>query len=271
MAVLAHEETAAHSRLPGWIIVLDRELRDLWLGGRGLWLLVGHSLLLSAVTYLVSASGTANYLEQREAASLALQVGVVVGTLLVLLAAADAVSGERERETLETLLLAPVAQAHIAAGKLLASLSLWLAAYAVTIPYLWFLGRGVGIAGVGVATGLVVGTLVAVCLGSFGLLLSLVTRSNRVSLSVALLLLLALFAPTQIPSSAQRGWIGELFQRVDPITSATHVVTARVVNGRSWGDELSWLASPLIGAVLLSGAAIGLASRLLTLAGGPRR
>jgi ABC-2 type transport system permease protein len=254
--------------VPDWIVVLDRELRDLWLGGRGLWLLLGTSLLLGAVTYMVSASGTANYLEQREAASLALQIGVVIGSLLVLLAAADAVSGERERETLETLLLAPIGRGHVAAGKLLAAISLWFAGFAVSVPYVWFLGRGVGVVGIGITTGLVAGTLVAVSLGSLGLLLSLCAGSNRVSLSVSLLVLLALFAPTQVPSSAQRGRVGELFQRVDPITSATHLVTARVVNGRTWGEELSWLVSPVAGALLLSGATIGLASRRLRLAGG---
>ena len=49
-----------------------------------------------------------NFLEQRESVNLTLQVAIAVGALLALLAAADTVSGERERGTLETLLLAPV-------------------------------------------------------------------------------------------------------------------------------------------------------------------
>jgi ABC-2 type transport system permease protein len=81
--------------------------------------------------------------------------------LLALLTAADTVSGERERGTLETLLLAPVPRSHLAGGKLVASLSLWLAAFAITIPYVWFLGRGVGVVGDALATGALVGTLLA--------------------------------------------------------------------------------------------------------------
>jgi len=75
--------------------------------------------------------------------SLLLQVAMPVGSLLTRLAAADAISGERERATLEGLLLTPVARLGIISGKLLGALSLWLAAFVITIPYVWFLGRGV--------------------------------------------------------------------------------------------------------------------------------
>ena len=63
-----------------------------------------------------------NFLEQREAVNLTLQVAVAVGALLALLAAADAISGERERGTLESLLLTPVPRRQLVAGKLLAAL-----------------------------------------------------------------------------------------------------------------------------------------------------
>ena len=73
------------------------------------------------------------------------------------------------------------------------------------MPYLWFLGRGVGVVGDSVATGFVVGTLLAIFLASFGVLISVFSASNRVSLSLSLLVLLALFVPTQLPSNAQQG------------------------------------------------------------------
>lgn len=53
--------------------------------------------------------------------NLTLQVAVAVGALLALLVAADAVSGERERGTLESLLLTPVARGELVLGKLVRS------------------------------------------------------------------------------------------------------------------------------------------------------
>jgi ABC-2 type transport system permease protein len=87
---------------PAWIVVTGQELRDLWLGGRGLVLSFAFSLLLSVIAYLVATNRALNFLEQRESVNLTLQVAIAVGALLALLAAADTISGERERGTLES-------------------------------------------------------------------------------------------------------------------------------------------------------------------------
>jgi ABC-2 type transport system permease protein len=265
---MAAAETTPQRRGSVVPVVLEQELRDLWLGGRGLVLCFAFSLLLSVIAYLVATNRALNFLEQRETVNLTLQVAVAVGALLALLAAADAVSGERERGTFETLLLTPVSRFDLTAGKLAATLSLWLAAFAVTIPYVWFLGRGVGIAGTAVTTGFVVGTLLAVFLASLGILISVVSTSNRVSLSFSLFLLLALFAPTQLPSSAQSGWAGELLLRVNPLTAGEHYIGRLVVTGHNWTDDLSWLISPLVCAVVFSAAALAAGARFARLRGG---
>jgi ABC-2 type transport system permease protein len=253
---------------PGWAVVVSQELRDLWLGGRALWLSVAFSLLLSVIAYLVATNTALNFLEHRESVNLVLQVAIAVGGLLTLLAAADAVSGERERGTLESVLLSPVGRSQISAGKVLASLSLWLAACAITVPYAWFLGRGVGIVGDALVTGAVVGTLLAVFFASVGLIVSVFAGSNRVSLSLSLFFLLALFAPTQLPSNAQQGWAGDLLLRVNPLTAGEHYVGKILVSGHGWGEDLSWLLSPLVAAVVLPVVAVVLGGRFMRLRGG---
>lgn len=242
--------TAERTTSRPWTIVGAWELRDLWLGGRGLLLSLAFSVLLSVLTYLTATNTAVNFLEQREAVNLTLQVAIAVGALLALLAAADSISGERERGTLETLLLAPVPRLQLMLGKLGGAFSLWPAAFVITIPYVWFLGRGVGIVGVALATGALVGTLLAVLLVSLGALVSVFAGSNRVSLSVSLFLLLALFAPTQFPTSAQQGWFGEFLLRANPLTAGEHYVGTVVVDGHAWSRDASWLTSPIIAAVL---------------------
>jgi ABC-2 type transport system permease protein len=249
------------------MIVVGQELRDLWLGGRALLLTLALSLLLSVVSYLVATNQALNYLEQRESVNLTLQVAVAVGALLALLAAADTISGERERGTLESLLVTPVSRQRLIAGKLAAALSLWVGAFAVTIPYVWYLGRGIGVVGVALAGGLIVGTLIAVFLASLGVLVSIFSGSNRVSLSVSLLLLLALFAPTQFPTSAQQGWAGDLLLRINPLAAGEHYIGKIVVDGHSWSHDAAWLVSPVLGATILAVAAIA-AARTISLRGG---
>jgi ABC-2 type transport system permease protein len=265
------EATARPGATPAVAVVLWQELRDLWLGGRALALCVAFSLLLSVTTYLVATNQALNFLEQRETVNLVLQIAIAVGALLALLAAADAISGERERGTLESLLLTPASRLAIVAGKLLAALSLWLAAFAITIPYVWFLGRGVGIAGDALVAGFLVGTLLAIFLASLGIVISVFSTSNRTSLSIALLLLLALFAPTQLPSGAQRGWVGDLLLRANPMTAGEHYVGKIVASGRGWSEDLAWLTSPALAALVFSALALALGSRFLTLRGGVSR
>jgi ABC-2 type transport system permease protein len=226
------------------------------------------SLLVGIIAYLVATNTDLNFLEQRESTSLTLQVAIAVGGLLTLLVAADSVSGERERGTLETLLLTPVSRRQLAGGKLAAALSLWFAAFAITVPYVWFLGNGVGIVDEALVAGLAVGTLLAVFLSSLGLLFSCFAASNRVSLSLSLFVLLALLAPTQLPAGAQQAWAGDLLLRVNPLTAGERYVSKIVVSGHSWTEDIGWLASPVLGAAVFSVAAVLVGGRLIRLRGG---
>jgi ABC-2 type transport system permease protein len=259
---------AALARPPGAGVVLEQEARDLWAGGRGPVLAFAFSVVLSVIGYLLATNTALNFLEVRESVNLVAQVTMAVGTLLALLAAADAISGERERGTLEAVLLTPIGRGALAGGKLAASLSLWLAAFVVAVPYLWFFGRSLGLVGVAVVVTLAVGTLLAVFLAALGLVSSLFSSSNRVSLAVSLFVLLALLAPTQLPAGAQRGVAGEALLRVDPLTAGETYVGKVLVNGHGVGDDLAWLASPLAAAVAGAALAVALGARFTTLGGG---
>ena len=250
-----------------WIVVAERELRDLWLAGRGLPLLLAYAVLLSVTSYLVAANQALNFLEQRETVSLTLQVAVAVGALLVLLGAADSVSGERERGTLESLLLSPAPRRALLLGKAVAALSLWVAAWAISVPYVWYLGRGVGVVGVAVASSLVVGSLLALFLAGYGVLISTIVGSNRLSLSVSLFALLALYAPTQMPTAVQNSWIGDLLLRIDPFTAGPRYLGRLIINGHSPGQDAGWLIGPALAAVVAVAVALAVADRL-TLHGG---
>ena len=138
----------------------------------------------------------------------------------------------------------------------------------VTVPYVWRLGSGVGIVVDALAVGLVVGTLLAVFLASLGILISLFSSSNRFSLSLSLFVLLALFAPSQLPASAEKGWAGALFLRFNPVTAGEHFVGRIVVNGHSWSEDISWLVSPVIAAVVFGVLAPLAAGRFMVLRGG---
>jgi ABC-2 type transport system permease protein len=269
------EDTAtrrAHARgQRDWAVVATQESRDLWLSGRGPLLLFAFSVLLSIFTYLAATNQAINFLEQREAVDLTLQIAIAVGVLVTLLVSADAISGERERGTLESLLLTPVSRRAIVLGKLVAALSLWFAAFVVSVPYIWVLGRGVSIVRPALLLGLGVGTLLAVGLAALGLLVSALTSSNKLSLSISFFLLLAFFAPSQLPGGLPKGWFGDVLGKINPVGSGLHYSTAVLVNGHGWTRDLSYLISPLVLAVLASAALLILSERIVRLTAGGER
>jgi ABC-2 type transport system permease protein len=248
-----------------WTVVAEQESRDLWIGGRGPVLVFGFSVLLSAMTYLAATNRAMNFLEQREAVNLTVQVGLAVGALLTVVVSADVISGERERGTFEGLLLTPVSRRAIVVGKLAAASTMWLACLVVTLPYLWVLGG----AGQAALLALVVGTLVAIGLGGLGLLFSAWTNSNKTSLACGLLLLLVLFAPTQLPALPKTGF-GQLLTRINPIGSALHYISQIVVNRRGWTHDLGYLAAPVVIALIVVAVLIVAGPRLVRLNAGSR-
>lgn len=249
----------------GWTTVAGQECRELWLGGRGPLLLFAYCVLLSLITYLSATNQVLNFLEQRETVNVILQIAVAVGSLVTLIVSADAITGERERGTLESLLLSPVSRRSIALGKLAAAMSLWLATWLAALPYVWVLGRGVSVVVPALVLGLVVGSLLALALACAGMLISARAGSNKVSLGISLFVLLALFAPTQLPTGAQQGWLGDFFVRVNPVGAGLHYISGVLTAGHSWTADLAYLVSPVATAIV-AGAVLALAGdRLVSL------
>ena len=244
------------------LVLVEKELRDLWLSGRGLVFLVAHSALLSGITYLIATNQELNFLEQREAVSLLVQVTVAVGGLLVVLTSADAVSGERERGTLESLLLTPASRRWIVAADGVAAMSLWLAAYLLALPYLWWVGRDVGTFGSAAVGTFVTGTLLALVVTALGLLVSTFSQSNGVSVGLTFLVLLALYAPTRLPAEAARGWVGDLLLRLDPFSAGLTYLDRLLIGAHPLGQDASLLVVPAILAVVLPALALAAAGRL---------
>jgi ABC-2 type transport system permease protein len=266
-AVVTRQDLRASEGQSGWLVVAEQECRDLWSSGRGLILLFLFSVLLSAIAYLTSTNLALNFLEQRESVNLVLQFAVAVGVLATLVVSADGISGERERGTLETLLVTPVSRRSIIIGKLITALTLWFATFLISIPYLWVLGRDVGILGPALALGFGVGTLLAVGLGSVGLLISAACNSNKTSVAASLLLLLILFAPSQLPSGPQ-GWFFEALLRANPVASGLTYSSSLLVEGHSWTQDLSYLITPLLTAIIAGGALVLAGPRLVRLTRG---
>ncbi len=257
-----HSRTRRTETGASWRVIAKQELIDLWFSSKGLSVLFGFTLLLSALSYLASADAGINLLDARESVGVVVQVSIALGTLAALVVSADAISGERERGTLESLLVTPVARRNIVVGKLVAATSMWIAALIVALPFVAVMADGPGVASEAVLVLLVGGGLVAAALTALGLAVSSIAMSNRTSLAASIAILLMLAAPSQLPSIAANGTIGAIFVKANPVSSGLKLANNVLVRQQSWPDNWTFLISPLVAAVVLTAVAVALSNRL---------
>jgi ABC-2 type transport system permease protein len=247
---------------PAWTVIARQELIDLWFSSKGLSVLFGFTLLLAVLSYLASADAGINLLDARESVGVVVQTSIGLGTLAALVVSADAISGERERGTLEALLVTPVPRRQIVAGKLLAATTMWLAALVVALPFVAVMAEGPGIAVDAITSLIVAGTLVAAALTALGLAISSLAMSNRVSLAASVTVLLLLAAPSQLPAVKANGALGSILIKANPVSAGLQMASNVLVSQQPWTDQLNLLISPVVAAIALTVLAIGLSTRL---------
>jgi ABC-2 type transport system permease protein len=171
---------------PIWRIVFTRELRDLWVGGKALYMILMYTLLLGVYAFVMASNAEVLLLPKREMVVEMVKVSIAVGLFIGLIIGADAFSGERDRATLEGLLLSPASRRQIVLGKLLAATSPWPVAMAVAIPYWVLLSDGPTMLRQALLWGPLLGSILAPSIAGLGVLVSMWCNSNRTSMLVSL-------------------------------------------------------------------------------------
>lgn len=235
---------------PVWRLVALRELADLWIGGKAFVLLIMFSVLLGIMAYLLATNSELSLIPPKEMVFLTLQASIAVGLFISLIIGADSISGERERATIEAMLLAPIPRRHLVVGKFLAAISPWPAALALSIPYFIVLSQGDEVWMQALIWGGIMGTLLVLGFTGFALLISTWSNSNRTSLFVSLVLYLLCLLPTQFPGSAQTGNIGRFVKQINPMESANHFLEKILVNNRTVEELAVYLIAPIMFVVL---------------------
>ncbi len=254
-----------------WWLVVRRELADLWLSGRMLVLVLLFTVLMSATSVLRDLESQGNLIPPAEMVFLTLLSAISFGVLLSLVVGADSISGDRERGTLEPMLLSPASRRQIVFAKFIAAVSPWPIALILALPYVYVLGKGDEILGPGLLWTAALGTLLAMAFASFGLLVSLWSRSNRTSLFVCLVVYLLFLIPTQFPGQAQKGGLGYALQQVDPMQATSEFLEKFIVNNRAPSERYTYLISTIGSAAVLAGLLFLYAAPRLQLEGGSPR
>ena len=243
---------------PVWWVVFTRELRDLWVGGKALYLILMYALLLGVYAFVLASNAEVKLLPTREMVVELVKISIVVGVFICLIIGADSFSGERDRSTLEGLLLSPASRGQVAFGKLLAATSPWPVALVIAIPMWIQLAETPKMLGQAMVWGPLLGTLLAPAMAGMGMLVSIWCNSNRTSMLVSLCLFLVLLLPTELmggPAKIQRSaeqWTrAEMSVIINPVAAPLRFLWKTMANGLPAGDLWYWHTAPVLFTVAL--------------------
>jgi ABC-2 type transport system permease protein len=239
------------------------------MGGKAPILLLIFSVLLGLMTYVLASNSELSLIPPQEMVYETLKAAIAVGLFISMIIGADSISGERERSTLEGLLLTPTSRRQIVLGKFLAGISPWPVAMAIAIPYMYVLSQGNDeLFRQAVPWGALLGTVLAPAFTALGMLASFWCNSNKTSLFTGLGLYVLFLLPTQLPGTAQTGVAGSLLQQVNPIAATNHFLSKILVNNRTLLEWWPFLIAPVVFAILVYGLLFLYASPSLRLEGG---
>ena len=256
---------------PTWWVVFKKELGDLWIGGKALYLTAGYTVVLGIYTWVTARDSTISLVPPKEMVFELTKAALIASQFVSLIIGADSLSGERDRATLEGLLLTPTSRIQIVVGKFLAAASPGPAALLITIPYMRVLSQGDEVFSQAVLWGLGLGCMLTLAFTALSMFVGFFCSSNKTSLFVSLCLYIVFLLPTQLTGHAQGGTMGLLFQIANPLQAPRFFLASILVNNWTMDRAWSWLLSPVFFVLLTFVLLFWYASPALRLEAGKAR
>jgi ABC-2 type transport system permease protein len=251
--IVDSQDKSSYRAQPAWWLVFKRELADLWIGGKAFNLVMIYTIVLGVMVYVFSFNSELSLIPPKEAVYEMLKNAMGISLFITLIIGADSLSGERDRATLESLLLTPSSRRQIISGKFLAGMSPWPIAYLIAIPYMSVLSQGDEILLPAILWGAITGSLLVMAYNGLGMLASFWSSSNKVSYFVSLGIYVLFLVPAQLPGKTQAGAAGQFLQWINPLASVNHFLSKHLVNYEPLSLFWNWLISPFVFLILVLG------------------
>ncbi|MCA1729701.1 MAG: ABC transporter permease subunit [Actinobacteria bacterium] len=247
-------------------VVLKESKENLYAVRGSVWAVVS-AIVLSLMSYLLLTDAELSLLDQSEMLNIVASLAVSLGLLVSGILAGDSVAGERERATLEGLLLTPVGRGPLVLGKIGAVLAAWLLVFVIATPYILVVGSGTGLSGPALVYTFLLGTL---CVAGFTALtvgISCLASSGRSATLAALAIFIAMATPTLLGTVLQNSWFGAIYNALSPFAQVRLSLDSVIVDKEGLVVQLPHLGA-LAAFVVLAGAFAAIIPRRISLDGG---
>uniref|UniRef100_A0A7V6A254 ABC transporter n=1 Tax=Desulfobacca acetoxidans TaxID=60893 RepID=A0A7V6A254_9BACT len=219
-----------------WRPLIGKEIQEDFRSARGAFFLVVAALVLSVFAVLLVSNTELSLLDNAQAVYMMAGIVIALAALVAVLRGSDGFAGERDRQTLEPLLLAPINGSGLAAAKLCGILVSWLTLFILAIPYLWAVGSTGQNLFAAILYLFLAGTLIVLVFGGAALALSARMKTFKGVLSLGLTVLLLLGSPVLLGPSLRQSAVGRVLDLVNPFAAALNTLDSVIIDsqGLSW-------------------------------------
>jgi ABC-2 type transport system permease protein len=249
------------------LLVAAKEVRESLYGVKGSMWAVLSAVVLSLMSYLLLTDKELSLLDQTEMLYIVTSLCVGLGLLVAGILGGDAVAGESERATLESVLLTPVSRSSLVAGKVWAVLLAWLLIFAISAPYILVVGAGSTVSAAAMIYTFALGTLCVVGFAALVVGLSALASSGRSVTLGSLAIFIGMAAPTLLGTALQKSWFSAIYNAVNPFAQVRLSLDSVIVDKERLLVQLPHIGA-LIAFVALAAFFLSLASRRVSLEGG---
>jgi ABC-2 type transport system permease protein len=210
--------------------LVEKECIEEIISPRGAALYLVGCGVLSVFSLLLVSNTELSLLDNAQAVYMMSSIIIALALMIAVIRGSDGFAGERERETLETLLITPVSPAEVAIAKLMGLLFSWLVLFIISIPYLW----AVGSKGQNLISALqylfISGTLLVVIFGGFTLAISSRMRTFKGAMSIGLTVFLLSGSPILLGPSLRQSTVGRFIDLLNPFANALNMLDSVIVD-----------------------------------------
>ena len=219
-----------------WLSLVKREFQEDFQASRGAVFWVIASLVLSAFAVLLVSNTELSLLDNAQAVYMMSGIVLALAALVAVIRGSDGFAGERDRQTLEPLVLAPITGPGLAAAKLCGLVFSWLTLFILAIPYLWAVGSTGQNLLAAIMYLFLAGTLIVLSFGGAALALSARLKTFKGVLSLGLAMLLLFGSPVLLGPSLRQSAVGCALDLANPMAAALNTLDSVIIDsqGLAW-------------------------------------
>jgi ABC-2 type transport system permease protein len=248
------------------IALIRKEIKENIVSRKGLLIFFVVSLLFSALAFSFVSVKELSLLAQVEVNMTFLKMMLGVSILVSSVLGASLISGEKERGTLESLLLTPLTKIQITIAKLMVILAFWLVLTLISLPYLFALSSGTTLFPTIVMYLYVIGTPLVLSFGGLSLIFSSWVSSTKNALLFSIILFFISALPMFLSTTMKKSGFAYYINQLSPASSSILALKDILVNKLSFSVVLQDIIPVLVFLILIA-AGLYVAGKKVNLSG----